>query len=57
MENYSLYCHSCINYIEIYISCIYYIRKGWANQYWGEVKGGIYLKNKKASDKIITDSP
>lgn len=49
MENYSLYCHSCINYK--------YIRKGWANQCWGEVKGGIYLKNKKAStDKIITDS-
>lgn len=39
MENYSLYCHSCINYI--------YIRKGWANQYWGEGEGWDLFKKLK----------
>lgn len=39
MEKYSLYCHSCIIYM--------YIKEGWENQYWGEVKGGICFKKKK----------
>lgn len=49
MENYSLYCHSCINYM--------YIRKGWANQYWGEGEGwDLFFLKKASTDNINTES-